>query len=108
MDIIMFWYALIITWLLLGLSVIFFIISLIKKSQKLMFKSIICMIPNVIFVLMEDIEIIILYSFLLWFALQFFMLSKLIKKESLKSVSTKRDAYASRFFLKKRQKKRSP
>ena len=44
------------------------------------------MIPNVIFVLMEDIEIIILYSFLLWFALQFFMLSKLIKKESLKSI----------------------
>jgi hypothetical protein len=74
-------------WLLLGLSVIFFIISLINKSQKLMNVSILCMIPNVMVVLMEDVEIIVLYSFLLWFSLQFFMLSRIIKKESLKSIN---------------------
>ncbi|PUB10794.1 hypothetical protein C8K15_11658 [Paenisporosarcina sp. OV554] len=76
-----FWYLLIICWILLSLSVLFFIIALIKKSRLLMGISVAFMLPNILLLFIQEIEKVLLYLFILWFTLQIFMLIKLFRNE---------------------------
>ncbi|CAH0346403.1 hypothetical protein BCI9360_02737 [Bacillus sp. CECT 9360] len=72
-EIFMFWYVGIIIWVLLGLSILFFIIALMKRSRKLMGLSVVFMFPNILLLIFQEIEPVLIYLFIAWFALQIFM-----------------------------------
>ncbi|RFU62749.1 hypothetical protein D0463_12760 [Bacillus sp. V59.32b] len=80
-DIFLFWYWLIVVWVLLVLSIIFFIIALIKKSRKLMGMSVALMLPHILLLLLtfQEIEPVLVYLFIAWFALQILMFIHLYK-----------------------------
>ncbi|PGY07778.1 hypothetical protein [Bacillus sp. AFS031507] len=78
-EVFMFWYVAIIIWLLLGFSILFFIIALMKKSQKLLGISVALMLPNILFLFIEELEPILMFLFIVWFAIQIFMLFRLCK-----------------------------
>ncbi|SMQ86944.1 hypothetical protein SAMN05444673_7027 [Bacillus sp. OV166] len=78
-EIFIFWYMAIIIWLVSGFSIIFFIIALIKKSQILMGISLALMLPNILLLFFQELEPILIFLFIVWFALQIFMLFRLCK-----------------------------
>ncbi|WP_222127422.1 hypothetical protein [Bacillus sp. X1(2014)] len=73
-EVSMFWYVTIIMWLLVGFSILFFFMALMKKSQKLLGISVALMLPNILFLLIDELEPILMFIFILWFAIQIFML----------------------------------
>ncbi|SFC37212.1 hypothetical protein SAMN05443252_103102 [Bacillus sp. OV322] len=80
-QILLFWYMLIIAWVVLGLSVLFFIIALRKKSQKLMSVSVILMTPNILLLIIQEIEPVIMLLFIIWFAVQILMFIKILREK---------------------------
>ncbi|PLT28066.1 hypothetical protein CUU66_20655 [Peribacillus deserti] len=79
LEIFLFWYWAIIFWLLLFLSVIIFFVALKLKSWKCSLISLIVFIPNVMAILLTELEKV-MYLFLLWFLFQGYVAFRLIKK----------------------------
>ena len=69
MNFILYWYVVLILWVLLAFSLVFAGYALKKISWKLMVVSVICSIPNTLFVLFVELEKI-MYLLLVWFIVQ--------------------------------------
>ncbi|WP_240516950.1 hypothetical protein, partial [Bacillus pseudomycoides] len=78
-EIFMFWYVGFIFWVLLLISLITFIVAIKRESWIMTLVSLILIIPNVIFMLIDKLELII-YLALILPILQILMVVKFIKK----------------------------
>lgn len=78
-GIFMFWYVGFIFWVLLLISLITFIVAIKRESWIMTLVSLILIIPNVIFMLIDKLELII-YLALILPILQILMVVKFIKK----------------------------
>jgi len=78
-GIFMFWYVGFIFWVLLLISLITFLVAIKRESWIMTLVSLILIIPNVIFMLIDKLELII-YLALILPILQILMVVKFIKK----------------------------
>ncbi|PHD97842.1 hypothetical protein COF59_28455 [Bacillus pseudomycoides] len=78
-EIFMFWYVGFIFWVLLLISLITFIVAIKRESWIMTLVSLILIIPNVIFMLIDKLELII-YLALILPILQILMVVKFIKR----------------------------
>ncbi|PGS02520.1 hypothetical protein [Bacillus pseudomycoides] len=78
-EIFMFWYVGFIFWVLLLISLITFLVAIKRESWIMTLVSLILIIPNVIFMLIDKLELII-YLALILPILQILMVVKFIKK----------------------------
>ncbi|PEP39481.1 MULTISPECIES: hypothetical protein [Bacillus] len=78
-EIFMFWYVGFIFWVLLLISLITFLVAIKRESWIMTLVSLILIIPNVIFMLIDKLELIIYLAIILPI-LQILMVVKFIKK----------------------------
>ena len=82
MNFILYWYVVLILWVVLAFSLILTGYALKKTAWKLMVVSVVCSIPNTLFVLLIELEKI-MYLLLVWFIVQLILFSFLYKKRPL-------------------------